>query len=95
MAVHKISASEKTKATKAIRAPKVRQARKLPKGLGWLGAIGGYFKGAWQELREVRWPNRKTTWGMTGAILLYTGLMAAVILLLDAGFKSLFELILK
>jgi len=100
MAVHKISASEKktapkTDKTKAIRAPKVKKERKLPRGLGWLGAIGRYFKGAWHELREVRWPNRRTTWGMTAAILIYTALIAAVILLLDAGFKALFELILK
>ena len=26
-----------------------------------------YFKGSWQELSMVRWPDRKTAWKMTGA----------------------------
>jgi preprotein translocase SecE subunit len=57
-------------------------------------AIGGYFAGAWYELRQVRWPNRKATWGMTLAVLAFTGFFMVLILLLDALFKYLFELIL-
>lgn len=57
-------------------------------------AAGGYFKGAWEELKQVRWPNRRATWSMTGAVLLYTAFFIILILLLDAGFKYLFELIL-
>lgn len=57
--------------------------------------MGGYFKGAWQELREVRWPNRRATWSMTGALLAFTSFFVALILLLDALFKYLFELILQ
>lgn len=56
--------------------------------------IGAYFKGAWQELRLVRWPNRKATWGMTGALIVFTLFFVVVILLLDYGFSQLFKLIL-
>ena len=59
-----------------------------------LAALGGYFKGAWTELKQVRWPDRKTTWAMTGALLAFTAFFVVVILLLDAGFKYLFELLI-
>lgn len=58
-------------------------------------AIGTYFKGAWTELRAVRWPNRRATWGLTAAVLVFTAFFVLVILLLDALFKELFSLILK
>lgn len=72
---------------------------KLPKGfravLKPFIMLGGYFKGAWVELREVRWPTRKSTWGLTVAVLLFSAFFAVLILLLDALFKLLFEFILK
>lgn len=57
--------------------------------------IGGYFKGAWQELRQVRWPNRRTTWGLTFAVLVFTAFFLVLIVLLDTTFKFLFEQILR
>jgi preprotein translocase SecE subunit len=57
-------------------------------------AIGRYFKGAWVELRQVRWPTRRATWSLTGAVLLFTLFFVVLVLLLDAGFKYLFEQIL-
>ena len=57
-------------------------------------AIGQYFKGAWVELRQVHWPTRRATWSLTGAVLLFTAFFIVLILLLDAGFKYLFEQIL-
>lgn len=59
-----------------------------------LAAIGGYFKGAWFELRQVRWPNRRATWSLTMAVLAFTAVFAVLILLLDALFKYLFELMI-
>jgi preprotein translocase SecE subunit len=59
-----------------------------------LKAMGGYFKGAWFELKQVRWPTRRATWGLTLAVLGYTAIIGALILLLDALFKYLFELML-
>ncbi len=58
-------------------------------------AAGRYFKGAWFELRQVTWPDRKSTWGLTVAVLLFTVFFVVLIVLLDAGFKFLSELILK
>lgn len=59
-----------------------------------LRAVGRYFGGAWYELKQVRWPNRRATWGMTGAMLGFTAFFIVIILLLDALFKYLFDLIL-
>lgn len=55
----------------------------------------GYFKGAWYELKQVRWPNRKATWGMTLAVLLFSAFFITLILLVDAVFKYLFDLIIQ
>ncbi len=60
-----------------------------------LRAITAYFKGAWHELQQVRWPDRAATWGMTGALLAFTAGFVVVILLLDALFKYVFQLILE
>lgn len=54
----------------------------------------GYFVGAWVELRQVRWPTRKATWGLTIAVILFSAFFVAVILLLDALFKYLFDFII-
>lgn len=56
--------------------------------------IGGYFKGAWAELRQVRWPNRRATWALTLAVILFSLFFMAFILLLDMVFKYVFELII-
>ena len=59
------------------------------------GGFFGYFKGAWVELRQVHWPTRRATWGLTGAVLAFSGFFVGFILLLDALFKYVFETILK
>jgi len=59
-----------------------------------LRPIGRYFKGSWYELTQVRWPDRKSTWGMTGALVAFTLFFVVVILLCDYGFAQLFKLIL-
>lgn len=61
---------------------------KAPK---WLQAIGGYFKGAYQELRQVKWPNRRATWSLTFAVIVFTILFVALILSLDYVFDLLFK----
>jgi preprotein translocase SecE subunit len=60
-----------------------------------LAAFFGYFKGAWYELRQVRWPDRPTTWGMTGALIAFTLFFVLIIILLDTVFKALFEFLLS
>ncbi len=80
-----------SKAAKAAPKKSRRLRIKMP---GWLRAIGGYFKGAWQELRLVRWPNRRATWGMTLAVILFSLFFAGLILGLDTLFHYLFKEIL-
>lgn len=58
-------------------------------------AIGRYFKGSWAELRLVRWPNRRSTWGMTAAVVFFTALFVGLIVSLDGIFNQLFKLIIK
>lgn len=74
---------------------KIANFKLFKKPIKAIKAFGGYFKGAWQELRQVRWPNRKATWGMTLAVLLFTGFFIVLVILLDIAFKELFVLILK
>lgn len=57
--------------------------------------LGRYLRDSWRELRQVRWPNRKTTWKMVLAVLIYTALFVVIISLLDLFFTWLFSLILK
>lgn len=71
--------------------PVVTTAEQRPR---FFGAIGGYFKGSWAELRQVRWPNRRTTWSLTLAVLVFTAFFVLVITLLDYLFQMLFERIL-
>lgn len=87
----------KGKAVKAKTVKKPKASRPAPKNplLKALYSFGGYFKGAWIELRQVRWPTRRATWELTLAVILFSVFFAGVILLLDLLFKSLFELILR
>lgn len=85
---------EKTKPeTKPVKSTKKSQTEDSPRR-NPLVAFGGYFVGAWQELRQVRWPNRRTTWALTLAVLVFTAFFVVLIVLLDAGFQLLFEQIL-
>ncbi len=90
----KTEAKVTTTATEKPVKTKKERSDKGIRGLGVLRSIGGYFKGAWVELRQVRWPNRRATWGLTGAVILYSAFFVVLVLLLDAAFKYLFELIL-
>ena len=62
--------------------------------IGTMKSIGGYFVGAWVELRQVRWPTRRATWGLTVAVIFFSLFFVGMIIGLDAIFKSLFEVIL-
>ena len=58
-------------------------------------AFGRYIRNSWREIRRVRWPNRKSTWKMTGAVLAYCVVFMVFIVLLDSFFTWLFGLIIK
>jgi preprotein translocase SecE subunit len=55
------------------------------------GPIGRYVKGSWQELRLTKWPNRRATWGLTLAVILFSVFFAALILAADFGFETLMK----
>lgn len=61
---------------------------KMPR---WLRAIGDYLKGSVHELGQVRWPSRRTTWGFTVAVIVFTLVLSGFILALDYGFEQLFK----
>jgi preprotein translocase subunit SecE len=87
--------SAKLNATKKPKAPQAPRKKKEAKGpVKVLRSIGGYFKGAWFELRQVRWPNRRATWSLTAAVLIFTSFFVLLVVLLDILFKYLFGLIL-
>ena len=58
-------------------------------------AFGRYMRDSWREIRQVRWPNRKATWKMVLAVIIYTALFVLLISLLDLFFTWLFSLIIK
>ena len=57
--------------------------------------FGRYLRDSWHELRQVRWPNRKATWKMVLAVIVYTLLFVLIISLLDIFFSWLFSLLLS
>ena len=57
-------------------------------------ALGHYIAASWQEIRQVRWPNRKATWKMVLAVFVYAAIFVVFIMLLDTLFTYLFNLIL-
>ena len=87
---------------KKLDAAKIKEARKAEKaakktekaesGKGFF--LFRYFREAWQEIRQVRWPNRKATFKMVLAVLAYTALFVLVISLLDLFFRWISGLIL-
>lgn len=88
-AVTKKSPAKKTKLVGAAEPLQGTDGRRNP-----FKAMGDYFAGAWYELRQVRWPDRKATWSMTGALLLFTLFFVVIILLLDTLFKYVFQFII-
>jgi preprotein translocase SecE subunit len=92
---------KKPAATAKTRKPKTkRQAPPWLKAIGRFlakvfGPFGRYVKGSWQELRVTKWPNRRATWGLTVAVILFSIFFAVLILSVDNLFEWLLELTLK
>lgn len=57
--------------------------------------FGKYLMASWRELKLVRWPTRKETWKLTGAVIAFTLAFTVTILLLDAFFNWIFTTIIK
>ena len=92
-------AKTKAKATKAKTKAKTNTPEKPLKQVFILArpfvALGRYLRNSWRELRQVRWPNRTATWKMTLAVLVYCAIFIVFIMLLDALFTFIFDLLLK
>jgi preprotein translocase SecE subunit len=80
-----------------------KSTRKAPK---WLQAVGKFFgkvfgpmgryiNGSWQELRVTKWPNRRATWSLTVAVIVFSIFFAVLILSFDNLFKWLLEITLN
>lgn len=102
--IHRITATDdaakkitkKTKsADKKAKPKKTVPVKDTTEKTSLLSSITGYFKGAWQELKLVRWPTRRATWAMTLAILIFSLFFIIMILLLDTSFNWIFNQILK
>lgn len=106
--IRRIKAGENSK--KTVKSDKVKQVskkdkkekkekRNAPKWLQLLSkpfvALGRYFKGSWHELKLTKWPNRRTTWTMTLAVLIFCAFFAVLILVADFAFEELTKLILE
>lgn len=64
--------------------------------LSVLAAPYRYVVNSWRELKQVRWPNRRASWGLTLAVILFTVFFSIIILVLDGAFQLLFkEVLLK
>ena len=87
------------KEEKAVKKEKTKKVKKEKKPMNKftrvITAPFRYVHDSWTEIRQVRWPNRKATWKMVVAVLIYTAIFVILISLLDLFFKWLFNLIIK
>ncbi|MBI2285812.1 preprotein translocase subunit SecE [Candidatus Saccharibacteria bacterium] len=63
--------------------------RVLLRVLGWL--VPRYFINSWRELRLVTWPNRRETWRLTVAVLIFAIVFGALVYVVDLGLDQLFK----
>jgi preprotein translocase SecE subunit len=63
--------------------------RLLLKILNWL--VPRYFINSWRELKLVTWPNRRETWRLTGAVVVFSIVFGAMIWVVDLGLDQLFK----
>ena len=55
-----------------------------------------YFRNSWRELRLVTWPDRRTSFKLTYAVIVFSVLFGVIIAIVDFGLDKLFkELIIK
>lgn len=50
-----------------------------------------YFKGAWQELRQVSWPNRRETLRLGVAVFIFALIFGGLVALVDKGLDEVFK----
>ena len=88
----KLDKNKRKEAKKAEKALKRAQSGKKPFILVRpFVYLWRYLRDSWQELRQVRWPNRKQTWKLTFAVIIYILIIALFLMVLDAILKLLFN----
>lgn len=55
---------------------------------------GNFFKDSWQELKKVRWPNRKEMTSYTTVVLVTVILIGVFFWLVDLGLQAILDLIM-
>lgn len=75
-----------------------RQAAKLGrfKAFRFLGLIllPRYFRNSWIELRQVTWPNRRESWQLTSAVIIFAVIFGVMIAIVDYGLDKVFKQVL-
>ena len=84
----KQASTKKVSAEKTDTAPATASKRKGIKKI-LRSPFRGYFVGAWRELKEVTWPDRKTTWKFTLIVIMFSVIFSAFTAGLDVGFEKL------
>jgi len=55
-----------------------------------------YFRNSWKELRQVTWPNRRESWQLTSAVIIFSIIFGVIIALVDYVLDKVFkEVLLK
>lgn len=88
--------AEKVEEPEKVKKPAKAEKPKKPQGKfrRFITAPFRYIHSSWLELRQVRWPSRKSTWAMVLAVLVYTAIFIGFIVLIDALFTLIFNNIL-
>ena len=98
--VRKVSTTKTTKAAATPSKKPVKKASKTTKSqpkkpvfilFRPFVALGRYFRDSWRELRQVRWPNRRATWALTLAVILFSLFFVVFIMLFDWLFNYLMQ----
>lgn len=55
-----------------------------------------YIRNSWTELRQVTWPDRRTTWRLTWAVIVFSVIFSIIVAIVDFILNKIFkELILQ
>jgi len=58
-------------------------------------SISDYFKGSWQEISKVTWPDKKRAGRLALLVIISMILATAIVALIDFGLSEIIDLILK
>ena len=66
---------------------------KLFRAIG-LVLLPRYFRNSWKELRQVAWPNRRESWQLTSAVIIFAVIFGVMIAVVDYGLDKVFKQVL-